>query len=133
MTRFVPCSENYEDYFGMKNNSFFDRFSFAGRGIQVGWQAERSFRIQIVLATVALGFLAILRPDAVWWAVFVLIIGAVLAAELFNTALEFLIDRVHPDLHPMIGNAKDCAAGAVLLLSLAAVGILGALLMKTYA
>ena len=117
----------------MKNNSFFDRFSFAVRGIQIGWQAERSFRIQIVLATGALGFLAILRPDAVWWALFVLIIGAVLAAELFNTALEFLIDRVHPDLHPMIGNAKDCAAGAVLLLSLAAIGILGALLLKTYA
>lgn len=117
----------------MKNNSFFDRLSFAGRGIQVGWQAERSFRIQIVLAAVALGFLAIIRPDALWWAVFVLIIGAVLAAELFNTALEFLIDRVHPDLHPMIANAKDCAAGAVLLLSLAAIGILGALLLKTFA
>ena len=99
-----------------------------------GWTIyERSFRIQVVLAIGAFGFLAILRPDAVWWAVFVLIIGAVLAAELFNTALEFLIDRVHPDLHPMIANAKDCAAGAVLLLSFAAIGILATLLSKTYA
>jgi diacylglycerol kinase (ATP) len=46
------------------------------------------------------------------------IIGATLAAELFNTALEYLCDLLHPNFHPQIAMAKDCAAAAVLVLSL---------------
>jgi diacylglycerol kinase (ATP) len=45
----------------------------------------------------------------------------VLVAELFNTALESLIDHLHPEIHPAIKIAKDSAAGAVLLLSAGAV------------
>ena len=43
------------------------------------------------------------------------------AAELLNTALEHLADRLHPEQHPTIQAAKDCAAAAVLVASLAAV------------
>ena len=46
--------------------------------------------------------------------------GAVLAAELLNTALEHLADRLHPEQHPVIRTAKDCAAAAVLLASISA-------------
>ena len=56
----------------------------------------------------------------------------VLAAELFNTALEHLIDHLHPALHPSIKIAKDCAAGSVLLLSLSAVAVFIAFLMEQY-
>jgi undecaprenol kinase len=45
----------------------------------------------------------------------------VLAAELFNTALEHALDHLHPDLHPAIKVSKDCAAGAVLVFSLSSV------------
>lgn len=44
----------------------------------------------------------------------------ILAAELFNLALETLTDHLHPARRPAIGAAKDCAAGAVLLLCLGA-------------
>ena len=47
----------------------------------------------------------------------------VLAAELFNSALEAALDRLHPERHPAIKVAKDCAAAAVLLLSLTALGV----------
>ena len=43
--------------------------------------------------------------------------GHGVAPMLFNTALESLIDHLHPEMHPAIKIAKDCAAGAVLLLS----------------
>lgn len=52
-----------------------------------------------------------------WCALFALAVGGVLAAELMNTALEKVIDQLHPESHPAIGLAKDCAAGAVLILS----------------
>ena len=51
-------------------------------------------------------------------------IGAVLAAETFNTALEHALDRLHPEQDPAIGLAKDCAAGAVLVLSLVSLCVL---------
>jgi diacylglycerol kinase len=37
-----------------------------------------------------------------------------------NTALEHLTDRLHPEQHPAIRAAKDCAAAAVLLASISA-------------
>ena len=60
-----------------------------------------------------------------WWAIFALLIGSILAAELVNTAIEELLDHIHPEIHPVIGRAKDLAAGAVLTLSTVAVIIFG--------
>jgi diacylglycerol kinase (ATP) len=55
------------------------------------------------------------------WLVLVLTIAAVWTAEIFNSALEFLADAVHPEQHPLVGKAKDAAAAAVLVAALASV------------
>ena len=47
----------------------------------------------------------------------------VLAAELVNTAVELLADHLHPEQHPNIKIVKDCAAAAVLIASMGAVGV----------
>ena len=73
--------------------------------------------------------LALLRPAAIWWALVILASSAVLAAELFNTAVERLADHLHPDLHPEIRLVKDCAAGGVLISSAGAVAVAIALLI----
>jgi diacylglycerol kinase (ATP) len=44
----------------------------------------------------------------------------VLAAELFNTAIEAIVDLVSPEHHPLAGKAKDCGSAAVALTALAA-------------
>ena len=59
--------------------------------------------------------LVVLRPAAVWWGVILLTTGLVLAAELFNAAIEALVDHLHPDRHPEIQTVKDMAAGAVVV------------------
>jgi diacylglycerol kinase (ATP) len=53
-------------------------------------------------------------------------IGAVWSAELVNTAIETIVNLVSPDFHPLAGRAKDVAAGAVLVMAVAAlvVGLL---------
>jgi diacylglycerol kinase (ATP) len=61
-----------------------------------------------------------LRPAPVWWALVLLTNALVLAAELFNTAVEVLADHLHPEQHPRIKLMKDCAAGAVLTASVGA-------------
>ena len=50
-------------------------------------------------------------------------IALVLALELLNTALECVIDHLHPETAPEIKLAKDIAAGAVLLASIGAVAV----------
>ena len=53
--------------------------------------------------------------------------ATVIAAELFNTAFEVLIDHLHPEEHPLIGRAKDVSAAAVLVTALGT-GLAGILL-----
>ena len=55
----------------------------------------------------------------------------VLAAEGFNTAIERLVDLVSPDFHPIAGDVKDVAAGAVLICAIAA-AIVGAIIFILY-
>ena len=110
----------------VKNQSFPRRLSFALAGLRFALASERSFRSQLGLGIVGLAALIWLRPQAVWWALCALAAGGVLAAELFNTALEQALDRLHPDQHAGIRVAKDCAAAAVLASSLVAL-LIGAL------
>jgi undecaprenol kinase len=63
----------------------------------------------------ALAVAALLQVSLVWWAIGGLCIALVLAVEMVNAALEYLIDRLHPEIHEEIKHAKDAAAGAVLL------------------
>lgn len=72
------------------------------------------------MALVASGVMGVLQPALIWWALVGMMIALVLAAELINTALEQLVDHLHPEQHPRIKIVKDCAAAAVLLLSLGA-------------
>ncbi|KAB8062357.1 diacylglycerol kinase [Janthinobacterium sp. FT14W] len=114
----------------MKNQSLFRRMGFALKGIHAAFRVESSFRLQCLAALMVVIVLAWCKPPLIWWALLLLNCGMVLAAELFNTALEHLIDHIHPSLHPSIKIAKDCAAGAVLLLSLTALCVFVAFLVE---
>jgi undecaprenol kinase len=107
----------------MKNQSFAQRLAYAAAGFHAAFKTEASFRAQLLLAAMAAVVLALLRPPVVWVALCVVSGAVVLAAELLNTALEHLADRLHPEQHPTIRAAKDCAAAAVLVASIAAVVI----------
>ncbi|MCM1377798.1 MAG: diacylglycerol kinase family protein [Clostridium sp.] len=54
------------------------------------------------------------------WCLVILCICGVLAAEGFNSAIEALADRITEEDDPLIGKAKDIAAGSVLLTALGA-------------
>ncbi|MBW3498668.1 diacylglycerol kinase [Janthinobacterium sp. NKUCC08_JDC] len=114
----------------MKNQPFHKRMGFALQGLSAAFRMESSFRLQCLAALLVLLVLARYRPAIIWWALLLLNCGMVLAAELFNTALENLIDHLHPALHPSIKIAKDCAAGAVLILSISALCVFVAFLLE---
>jgi undecaprenol kinase len=106
-----------------KNRSFLQRLGFAAAGLRHALRGERSFRTQLGMLLVVVVVLAYVQPPAIWWALLSLCSAGVLAAELFNTAIEHLADHVHPDLHPQVRIVKDCAAAAVLCAALGSVGV----------
>jgi diacylglycerol kinase (ATP) len=61
------------------------------------------------------------------WCWIVVAISMVWTAEALNTAFEFLADAASPNFHPVVRDAKDVAAGAVLLTAVAAT-IIGAII-----
>ncbi|RYY47255.1 MAG: diacylglycerol kinase [Sphingomonadales bacterium] len=104
----------------MKNRPFRERLGFALEGLRTGWRRENSFRTQSAFAAVAMLALIVLRPAPIWWAIVAVTCALVLALELLNSAMETVIDLLHPDIHPSIKIAKDMLAGAVLAISIAA-------------
>jgi diacylglycerol kinase (ATP) len=127
---FLFVGVNWKNH--MKNQSFRRRLGFAIQGVLCAWRGESSFRQQTVLALGVLLILLWRRPEMVWWALLLMNCGLVLAAELFNTALEHALDHLSPDRHPAIQVAKDCGAGAVLLLSLTSLCVFIAFLVVTW-
>jgi len=78
----------------------------------------------VAVAVVALGFYVDLsRTD---FMLVMIAIALVFVAETFNTAIERLTDLVSPESHPLAAQAKDLAAGAVLIASIAA-AVIGAM------
>jgi undecaprenol kinase len=116
----------------LKRQPLHRRLGFALSGIKAAFQSESSFRTQLAFALIALGLLILVRPRPIWWALIALNVALVLAFELVNTALEAVVDRLHPERHPEIGKAKDCAAGAVLLISMASILMALAMFWDTY-
>ena|SRR5205085_481556 len=112
----------------MKNGSFSARLGHALAGIRLVWRREKTFRTHCLLAVAALAVAALLRVGPIWWAIVMLCIALIVALEALNSALEYVIDRLHPELHEEIRCAKDAAAGAVLLASIGT-AIIGALML----
>ena len=112
-----------------KNQRFRARLGFALRGLAQALRSEASLRLQALAFAAALLVLFALRPPAVWWALVILASAAVVAAELFNTAIEHLADLLHPQQSPGIRLVKDCAAAGVLIAVLGALGVGAALLV----
>lgn len=112
----------------MKNRPLHQRLGFALAGLRSGWLRERSFRTHCLFAISALIALVVLRPVAIWWALVALVAAMVMAFELINSAVEGVIDLLHPGQHPEIKIVKDMVAGAVLIVSIAALMVAAALL-----
>ena len=112
----------------MKNDSFPRRLGHAVAGIRLVWRREKTFRTHLRFALAALALATAPRVGPIWWALIILCIAIIFALEALNSALEYLIDRLHPEIHEEIRCAKDAAAGAVLLASIGA-AIVGALML----
>jgi diacylglycerol kinase len=104
---------------------------YAIAGLALAWREEINFKIEVICAMLVIALGLFVRLPALEFALVVLAISSVLAAETFNTALEELCDKFQPTHDPHIAKIKDLAAAAVLLLS-AGAGIIGLIIFIPY-
>jgi diacylglycerol kinase (ATP) len=107
----------------MKGQPFLARLGFALHGIYLAFRREKSVRLQSLAAVGVLAVLSATSAPPLWWALGIVATALVIVAEFANAALESLADRLHPERHPEIKAAKDIAAGAVLVASVAALAV----------
>jgi len=109
-------------------------FGYAFKGIWSGIMSETHIRIHLVMMILVVLFGWILNISFYEWLICFLCFGVVIGAELFNTAVELLVDLISPQKQPVAGKIKDIAAGAVLVTAVFA-AIIGLLIFvpKLYA
>lgn len=107
----------------MKNRNLLIRLGYACSGLAIVWRRERSFRIHTACALAAVVALAVMQASLVWIALVCLAITLVLAFEMLNSSIEYLLDHLHPEISGEIGHAKDAGAGAVLVASAGALAV----------
>ena len=98
-----------------------------GLGDLLGSQRNARIHLGATLLVLGIGLYAGIGLHD--WALLVVVTGWVWCLEAVNTALERLADAVTTEHHPLIGRAKDLAAGAVLLAALLAVIVGGLILL----
>lgn len=98
-------------------------FGYAWRGIRSCVGREQNLGTHLVAAVLVIAVGLALGLSRMEWVAVVLCIGIVIAAELINSAIERLVDLVSPGHHPVAGQVKDIAAGAVLVCAIAAAAV----------
>lgn len=98
---------------------FFQSFYHAGEGLKAGLK-ERSMRIHAAIALIVATVGIVVGLSQTEWFIVLILMGMVLAAELFNTAIESVCDHIRDDLglsYQATEAARDIAAGAVLIIA----------------
>lgn len=109
-------------------------FLFAFSGIWEVIKAERNIKVHLFLASVAILLGLILGVSRLEWLAIILIIAAVLVAEIFNSAIEEICNIIKREDHLDYQETKfirDASAGAVLILAIASV-IIGTIIFLPY-
>jgi diacylglycerol kinase len=100
-----------------------DKFREAARGVKLGVRGHSSFSVHFFCAALAVAAAAVLGLGPVEWCLVLGCVGAVVTAELFNSAVETLFRGLDDEAKGRIQGCLDIAAGAVLVASLTATAI----------
>ena len=96
-------------------------YRYAIRGIRLAFRYEHNMAYHLAAGIGVVIINSVLGVSRTEWLITLILIGLAWMSEVFNTAIEKLADRVSTDHDPLIGNAKDLAAGAVVIICFFAV------------
>ena len=90
-------------------------FGYSLQGFRAAWQNEAAFREEAML-TIVLTPVALLLPvTGLEKLLLILSLLLLVLVELLNSAVEAVVDRIGPEIHPLSGRAKDLGSAAVLI------------------
>ena len=93
-------------------------FKAAFEGIESTYKREQNIKIHSVIAVIVLIGGLLFKISYIEWLVCLVLIGFVLMAEFFNTAIEYVVDLASPEIHPLAKMAKDTASAGVLMMAI---------------
>jgi diacylglycerol kinase (ATP) len=102
----------------MNLRKILDSFNYAVAGIIYAIQTQRNMKIHLTAAILVLALSVYLRINSRELLIIFFAIILVIMAELFNTAIEAVVDLSVQEVHPLARTAKNVAAGAVLMAAL---------------
>jgi diacylglycerol kinase len=102
-------------------NKHLTSYKYSVRGIWLAFRYEPNMIFHLGAAIVVLVVNGLLKVNQTDWLITLILVGLAWMAEIFNTAIEKLADRVTKEQDPLIGQVKDLAAGAVLIICFFAV------------
>ena len=101
-----------------KTKKIINSFKYAFQGLATSFKTERNMRIHIVIMTLVIVAGILFKITALDWIICIILFAIVIAGELFNTAIETVVDMYIPYKNEKAKIAKDVAAGAVLVLAI---------------
>jgi diacylglycerol kinase (ATP) len=106
-------------------------FVYAARGVRL-MLSDHNAWIHLLATIVVVTGGVFFGLDRYEWMAVVFAIVAVWTAEALNTAFERLCDVASPDFHPLVEQAKDVAAGAVLIAAAGAAAVGGVVFLPHF-
>ncbi len=103
----------------MKTRKFFRSFRFAAEGIRIALKHEQNIRFHFASAIIVALAGWVTGLSYTEWLIVTLLIGGMIALELVNSAIERVVDLATTEIQPLAKQAKDMAAGAVLVFATA--------------
>lgn len=100
---------------------FLNSFTYPIKGLKYAYRNEQNLAFDCFMAIFVIVMGIIFKISVVEWAFLIFTVGLVISAELFNTAIEAVVDLVTEEYHPLAKVAKDTSAAAVFILAIVAV------------
>ena len=88
---------------------------YSMKGLKAAYIHEAAFRQEVWLALVMIPLGLILGDNAIEKVLLVGSVLIVLVAELLNSAVESVVDRIGSEFHELSGRAKDIGSAAVFI------------------
>lgn len=102
----------------MKNKKLINSFKYAFTGMWSAYKSERNMKIHIAVAILVILFGIFLQISTYEWIACIVCFAMVIGAEMFNTAIETVVDITMPKKDERAKKAKDVAAGGVLVFAI---------------
>ncbi|MFH2124675.1 MAG: diacylglycerol kinase [Pseudomonadota bacterium] len=101
-------------------------------GLKAAWRTEAAFRQEVILVAFLFPPALLLGKNGVERALLISVCMVVVVAELLNSAIEAVVDRIGPEHHSLAGAAKDMGSAAVFVSLVMVVIVWGVLLYERF-